>query len=230
MNITLKVWRQRNPNDTGRLVTYEAKNVSTHMSFLEMLDVVNTDLVKKGEDPIAFDHDCREGHLRQLRFDDQRKSPRSRSRHCDVPAAYAQLQGRRCHHGRAVEGECIPDHQGSCCGSYGVRQDYAGRRVYFCKDRRCPGRECDSCPESRLPRKQWMRRRVSAAERVSRRVRILPRCSSWLPKFRSLRCCRKAKQSVRSVFWQWSNRWTKKDSAIVQTTMRVKPNVPRKSR
>jgi len=61
MNITLKVWRQRNPNDTGRLVTYEAKNVSTHMSFLEMLDVVNSDLVKKGEDPIAFDHDCREG-------------------------------------------------------------------------------------------------------------------------------------------------------------------------
>jgi succinate dehydrogenase / fumarate reductase iron-sulfur subunit len=61
MNITLKVWRQRNPNDTGRLVTYEAKNVSSHMSFLEMLDVVNTDLVKKGEDPIAFDHDCREG-------------------------------------------------------------------------------------------------------------------------------------------------------------------------
>lgn len=61
MNITLKVWRQRNPNDTGRLVTYEARDISTHMSFLEMLDVVNTDLVKKGEDPIAFDHDCREG-------------------------------------------------------------------------------------------------------------------------------------------------------------------------
>ncbi len=61
MNLTLKVWRQRNPNDTGRLVTYEAKNITTHMSFLEMIDVVNTDLVKKGEDPIAFDHDCREG-------------------------------------------------------------------------------------------------------------------------------------------------------------------------
>lgn len=61
MNITLKVWRQRNPNDTGRLVTYQAKDISTHMSFLEMLDVVNADLVKKGEDPVAFDHDCREG-------------------------------------------------------------------------------------------------------------------------------------------------------------------------
>ena len=61
MNITLKVWRQRNPNDIGRLVNYEAKNISTHTSFLEMIDIVNADLVKKGEDPIAFDHDCREG-------------------------------------------------------------------------------------------------------------------------------------------------------------------------
>ncbi len=64
MNLTLKVWRQRNPNDTGRLVTYEAKNISTHMSFLEMIDVVNTDLVKKGEDAIAFDHDQQVGQRR----------------------------------------------------------------------------------------------------------------------------------------------------------------------
>jgi len=61
MKITLKVWRQRNPNDSGKLVTYQATDVSDHMSFLEMLDVVNTELVKKGEEPIAFDHDCREG-------------------------------------------------------------------------------------------------------------------------------------------------------------------------
>ena len=61
MNLTLYVWRQKNANDKGKLVQYEAKNVSTHMSFLEMLDVVNEDLILKGEDPIAFDHDCREG-------------------------------------------------------------------------------------------------------------------------------------------------------------------------
>jgi succinate dehydrogenase / fumarate reductase, iron-sulfur subunit len=61
MNITLHVWRQRNARDKGRFVTYEAKAVSPEMSFLEMLDVVNEELTLKGEDPIAFDHDCREG-------------------------------------------------------------------------------------------------------------------------------------------------------------------------
>ncbi|MBI4056975.1 MAG: succinate dehydrogenase/fumarate reductase iron-sulfur subunit [Elusimicrobia bacterium] len=61
MNLILKVWRQKNASSEGRLVTYEAKGVSPDMSFLEMLDVVNEGLILKGEDPIAFDHDCREG-------------------------------------------------------------------------------------------------------------------------------------------------------------------------
>ena len=61
MKLTLKVWRQKNARDEGHFVTYEAADVSTHMSFLEMLDVVNEGLIAKGEEPIAFDHDCREG-------------------------------------------------------------------------------------------------------------------------------------------------------------------------
>lgn len=61
MNLTLKVWRQANTSDKGGFVTYKAENISPDMSFLEMLDVVNEDLVKKGTDPIHFDHDCREG-------------------------------------------------------------------------------------------------------------------------------------------------------------------------
>ena len=61
MNLTLHVWRQRNREDRGRFVTYEARDVSPHMSFLEMLDVVNEGLILRGEEPIAFDHDCREG-------------------------------------------------------------------------------------------------------------------------------------------------------------------------
>ncbi len=61
MRLTLKVWRQKGPGDAGKFVTYEAPNVSTHMSFLEMLDVVNEDLIGRGEEPIAFDNDCREG-------------------------------------------------------------------------------------------------------------------------------------------------------------------------
>ena len=61
MNLTLHVWRQKSPSDAGRMVRYDAKNVNPEMSFLEMLDVLNEDLLAKGEDPIAFDHDCREG-------------------------------------------------------------------------------------------------------------------------------------------------------------------------
>jgi succinate dehydrogenase / fumarate reductase, iron-sulfur subunit len=61
MNLTLHVWRQKNRDDGGRFVTYEARDISEHMSFLEMLDVVNEDLISRGEDPIAFDYDCREG-------------------------------------------------------------------------------------------------------------------------------------------------------------------------
>jgi len=61
MNLTLYVWRQKNADDKGRMEKYDARNISTHMSFLEMLDVVNEDLIEKGIEPIAFDHDCREG-------------------------------------------------------------------------------------------------------------------------------------------------------------------------
>jgi succinate dehydrogenase / fumarate reductase iron-sulfur subunit len=61
MNLTLKVWRQRNADSEGKLVEYKVADISEEMSFLEMLDVVNEDLSRKGEEPIAFDHDCREG-------------------------------------------------------------------------------------------------------------------------------------------------------------------------
>ena len=61
MRINLKVWRQARPNAPGRLVDYTAADVSPDMSFLEMLDVVNEGLIAKGDDPIAFDSDCREG-------------------------------------------------------------------------------------------------------------------------------------------------------------------------
>jgi succinate dehydrogenase / fumarate reductase iron-sulfur subunit len=61
MNLHLKVWRQKSAHSEGRLVDYEAKNIPEDCSFLEMLDLVNEDLLSKGEEPIAFDHDCREG-------------------------------------------------------------------------------------------------------------------------------------------------------------------------
>jgi succinate dehydrogenase / fumarate reductase iron-sulfur subunit len=61
MNLTLKIWRQKNAEDKGQLVDYKVTDISEHMSFLEMIDVLNEQLINKGDEPVAFDHDCREG-------------------------------------------------------------------------------------------------------------------------------------------------------------------------
>jgi succinate dehydrogenase / fumarate reductase, iron-sulfur subunit len=61
MDLTLKIWRQNGPKDQGKMVTYPVKDISPDMSFLEMIDVLNNELIEKGDLPVAFDHDCREG-------------------------------------------------------------------------------------------------------------------------------------------------------------------------
>lgn len=61
MNLTLKIWRQDGPNDKGAMTSYQVTDISEHQSFLEMLDVLNEQLVNAGDEPVAFDHDCREG-------------------------------------------------------------------------------------------------------------------------------------------------------------------------
>jgi succinate dehydrogenase / fumarate reductase iron-sulfur subunit len=61
VNLTLRIWRQHSPEDKGAMVTYRVEDISPDMSFLEMLDVLNEELILSGEEPVAFDHDCREG-------------------------------------------------------------------------------------------------------------------------------------------------------------------------
>ena len=61
INVNLKIWRQRGPKEPGKFVKYRVENVSTGSSFLEMLDMLNQQLVDKGEEPVVFDNDCREG-------------------------------------------------------------------------------------------------------------------------------------------------------------------------
>ena len=61
LQLTLNIWRQRSSSESGKFETYEVDNLNTHMSFLEMLDVLNEKLVTEDKEPVAFDHDCREG-------------------------------------------------------------------------------------------------------------------------------------------------------------------------
>jgi succinate dehydrogenase iron-sulfur subunit len=97
MNLTLHVWRQRNGSERGRFTTYEARDISPDMSFLEMLDVVNEALVLKGEEPIAFDHDCREGICGTcgMVINGRAHGPRARTTAC-------QLHMRSFHDGETI--------------------------------------------------------------------------------------------------------------------------------
>jgi succinate dehydrogenase / fumarate reductase iron-sulfur subunit len=86
VKITLRVWRQKDAKSEGRFVTYEAPDVNEEMSFLEMLDVVNERLLEKGEEPIAFDHDCREGICGTcgVVINGRAHGPRSRTTACQL--------------------------------------------------------------------------------------------------------------------------------------------------
>jgi len=86
VKITLRVWRQKDAKSEGRFVTYEAPDINEEMSFLEMLDVVNERLLEKGEEPIAFDHDCREGICGTcgVVINGRAHGPRSRTTACQL--------------------------------------------------------------------------------------------------------------------------------------------------
>jgi succinate dehydrogenase / fumarate reductase iron-sulfur subunit len=97
MDVTLRVWRQKGPDQPGRFATYAAKGVSPDMSFFEALDMVNEELVAKGEEAIAFDHDCREGICGtcSLTVDGQAHGP-------DNAATGCQLHMRAYKHGDTI--------------------------------------------------------------------------------------------------------------------------------
>lgn len=90
INITLKVWRQKNAQSPGQFVTYQVKDINPDMSFLEMLDVLNEDLIKKDDIPIEFDNDCREGICGTCGFviNGTAHGPKSGMTTCDVRMRY----------------------------------------------------------------------------------------------------------------------------------------------
>ena len=86
MDLTLYIWRQAGPDKPGRMERYEAKGVNEHSSFLEMLDVLNQQLIEKGDDPVTFDHDCREGICGSCGFmiNGEAHGPQSRTTVCQL--------------------------------------------------------------------------------------------------------------------------------------------------
>jgi succinate dehydrogenase/fumarate reductase-like Fe-S protein len=139
MNLTLKVWRQKNSQTAGKFVTYKAEGISEDMSFLEMLDVVNESLTKKNEEPIYFDHDCREGICGScsLYINGHPHGPKKAITTCQLHMR--TFKRWRNYHYRAMAFGSVPGNQRFGYRSFSVRQDPAGRRFYFGKYRWCAG-------------------------------------------------------------------------------------------
>jgi succinate dehydrogenase/fumarate reductase-like Fe-S protein len=102
MDFTLKIWRQQNAKAQGQFVTCQVKEVTPDMSFLEMLDTLNEDLLTQGEPPVAFEHDCREGICGSCGFLINGVAHGGAARYYNVPALDALFQRWRHAHFRAV--------------------------------------------------------------------------------------------------------------------------------
>ena len=113
LNLKLKIWRQSSTNAKGTFQDIDAKDIPETASFLEMLDIVNQRLIDAGGDPIAFDHDCREGICGTCSMVINGIPHGPRRGDDDLPASHAEVQGRRHHLDRALPREGLPRHQGS---------------------------------------------------------------------------------------------------------------------
>ncbi len=173
------------------------------MSFLEMLDVLNEDLERKGEEPVEFDSDCREGICGTcgLVIKGVAHGPRLRMHH--LRDAHAPLQGRRDDHRRAVPRGRVPGHQGPGRRSQGLRPHPAAGRL---RVRRTRARRPTATPcrfRRRMPTRPWTPPPASVAAPASRRARTPRRRCSSAPRSASSRSCPRAGPSANAARWPW---------------------------
>ena len=185
----LHVWRQKDASTPGKLATYEAKGISLDMSFLEMLDVVNEGLIKAGEEPIAFEHDCREGICGSCGFmvNGVAHGPRARTTVC-------QLHMREL---KEVDEIVIEPWRAR---AFPLIKDLVVDRRAFDKIIQAGGYISVNTGQAQdgnaipVPK---------AAERARRPARTPQRCCSPAPRSRTLECCPRASPSATRAFRAW---------------------------
>jgi len=231
MNLTLRVWRQKNAQEAGKLVSYVASDVSPDMSFLEMLDVVNEHLIQKGEEPIAFDSDCREGICGMCSLVINgvpmgRKSRKGRRPASSICASSRTAMSSRSSPG--VPGLSLLSKDLVCNRSAFDRIIQAGGFVSINTGGAPDANAIPSLNGMRTG--PWMRRPVSAAAPASPPARMLPRCSSWRPKSRICHSCLRGRSRRKTASARWSPEWTRRVSAAAPTSRNVRRSVQKKSR
>ena len=178
------------------------------MSFLEMLDVVNERLIDEGGEPIAFDHDCREGICGTcgLMINGQAHGPAAG--HGDLPAAHAQVRRRR---------RRSPSSRGGPRRSRSIKdlmvdrsafdRDHRGGRLHHAPHRRRAGRQPHPDPQGRWPTRRWTPPRASAAAPAWPPARTAPPSCSPRPRSPTSTCCPRASPSAATGSRRWSRRW-----------------------
>ena len=198
MNVCkLLVWRQAGTREAGRMVPYTATDISPDMSFLEMLDVVNEGLIAKGETPIVFDSDCREGicGMCSLVVNGVPHGP-------DRGSTVCQLHMRRFKDGDTITIEpwraaAFPVQRDLVVDRGAFDRAHRVGRLRVGQHRQRAGRQRDPVPKASGRGARWTRRPASAAAPAWPPARTRrPRCS-WAPRSRTSRCCRRAIPSAR---------------------------------
>ena len=217
--LTLKIWRQKDAKSKGGFETYKIHDISTGSSFLEMLDILNEQLVSENKEPVAFDHDCREGICGtcSLFIDGRAHGP-------DDDVTTCQLHMRRFEEGATITIEPWR------CGAFPVIKDLIVDRGAYEKILQAGGYvsvNTGGVPDGNAI--LWTLPLVSVVELVPLLVRTLQLCFSWLLKFPSWLFFRKERSKLLAVLKLWWLKWTNSDSVTVPTRVPANQNVRRAS-
>ena len=226
ISVTLKVWRQRGPKEKGQFETYKIEKINQSVSFLEMLDILNEQLVNEGKEPIVFDHDCREGicGMCSLYVNGHPHGPATGATTC-------QLYMRRFH-----DGETITIEPWRSAGFPVIRDLMVDRYAYdkiiqaggFTSVNTGGVPDANAIP---IPKKDadlaMDAALVSVVALVLPLVRMVPLCYSYPLRLASWLCCLKVKSRLLAVPKLWSLKWMSLASVTVRTHVLARWNVRR---
>jgi len=228
ISITLKVWRQEGPEAKGHLETHEARDISTDISFLEMLDIVNAGLQKAGIEPIAFESNCREGICGccGATVNGRPHGPRPATTLC-------QLHMRHFHDGDVIVVEpfratAFPIIRDLVVDRSALDRIIQAGGYVSVRTGQAPTPTPSPSPKN-APKPHSDPRNASAAARALRRVRMRPRASSRRPKSGNSPRCHKDIPNGNNASGPWRAGWTRKVSGRARNTTNAMPYVPSRS-
>ncbi len=226
IDLTLRIWRQKNNDALGEFQTYILRDISTDMSFLEMIDVLNEQLTREGKDPVAFDHDCREGICGMCGavVDGVPHGP-------DRETTLCQLHMRKFKSGDTIVIEPFRSI------AFPIKKDLMVDRSALDRIIQAggyvsvnTGGTVTATPSPSAQKRlswQWMRQPASVAVPVWPVVPTVLRCFLRGRRSHSSACCLKVILSARSGPAPWSCKWTKRDSVTAPTKKNASSPVPR---